>query len=86
MRGETEMLHDRWIEAKDELQAERDRFTEQQLQWQFQRNRLEGELTALAAQKGSDLDMQTRLLSLEAINRKQADELASMQTSYQQMK
>lgn len=86
LRSETNVLHDRWMEASEALRTERDRSTSQQEEWQLLRRRLEGECVSLANQQMSELAMRRKLNEMETINQQLENEIIQLQTSYQQMK
>lgn len=86
LRSETNILHDRWLEASEALRTERDRATIQQEEWQQTRRRLEGECISIANQQSSETALRRKLNEMESVNLQLEREIIQLQASYQQLK
>lgn len=86
LRTETDILHDRWLEASEALRNERDRATNQQEEFEKTRRRLECECNLLANQHTTAAVMRRKLNEMEATNRQLETEIVQLKTAYQQLK
>lgn len=86
LRSETNILHDRWIEASEALRNERDRATNQQEELHQMRRRLEGECISFANQQTSEMNLRRKLNEMDELNQQLQNEITQLQRSYQQLK